>query len=347
MRIVKIGAFLVLSLLGLFILFLLVFTILDYRPPEKETLYRSESPDIIADSVFRVCSWNLGFAGLDSLMDFFYDGGTMVRPEEELVERNIEKISTYLRRFRGIDFYLLQEVDVNSKRSYGNNMYTRFEQQFKSFHSSFGTNYKVGFVPVPLTEPMGKVFSGLQTISLYAPESVDRYSFPGNYAWPKNLFMLDRCFLVNRYPMAGGKEMIIINTHNSAYDDGSLRKKQLDYLRTFLLNEYAAGNYVIVGGDWNMSPPGFVPEFREDVFDTIDVSYIPENYPDEDWQWAYDPAVPTNRRLMEPYVKGETPTTVIDFFLLSPNLELQGVNGRYLKFAYSDHSPVFMRFKIR
>jgi hypothetical protein len=27
-------------------------------------------------------------------------------------------------------------------------------------------------------------------------------AFPGNYSWPMSLFMLDRCFLVNRYTLA-------------------------------------------------------------------------------------------------------------------------------------------------
>ena len=46
--------------------------------------------------------------------------------------------------------------------------------------------------------------------------------------------MLDRCFLVNRYPVSNGNELLMINTHNSAYDDGSLRKQQMDFLKDFL-----------------------------------------------------------------------------------------------------------------
>ena len=73
--------------------------------------------------------------------------------------------------------------------------------------------------------------------------------------------MLDRCFMVNRYPLENGKELLVINTHNEAFDPGEIRKAQMAYLKEFLLSEYAKGNYIIAGGDWNMSPPDFKPEF--------------------------------------------------------------------------------------
>jgi hypothetical protein len=161
------------------------------------------------------------------------------------------------------------------------------------------------------------------------------------------VFMLDRCFLVNRYPLSGGRELLVINTHNSAYDDGSLRKAQMEYLHGFLMEEYGKGNYVIVGGDWNQTPYGFEPEFERDVFDTIQLSYVPGDYLPGDWTWLYDPTVPTNRRVDIPYKAGVSRTTVIDFYLLSPNLEPLFVEGVYLGFIHSDHQPVLAGFKLR
>ena len=161
------------------------------------------------------------------------------------------------------------------------------------------------------------------------------------------VFMLDRCFLVDRYLLAGGKELLVINTHNSAYDDGSLRKGQMEYLHGFLTHEFEKGNYIIVGGDWNQTPYGFQPGFEKDKFDTVQLSYIEKNYLPEEWTWLYDSAIPSNRRVDIPYVSGVSRTTVIDYYLLSPNLEPAGINGVNMDFRYSDHQPVLASFRIR
>lgn len=346
MRSFKYLLWIILAFIGLFLVLLLYATLDNYTPDPVETVYTADEDHLLTDSVFRMVTWNLGYAGLDSTMDFFYDGGENVRPEKEAVNRNLEKILDQLEKYDTHDFLLLQEVDKRSKRSYRNNMVEIIDDALKNHHSAFGKNYDVAFVPLPPTDPMGKVISGLQTLSAYPPSVVTRHSFPGNYSWPMSVFMLDRCFLVNRYPLPGDKELVIINTHNSAYDDGTLRQQQMDFLKAFLLEEYASGNYVVAGGDWNQSPAGFDPEFMHDIFDTENLTYIEAGYPDAGWTWAYDPGIPTNRRVMQPYTRGTSTTTVIDFFLLSPNVELTGITGEDLEFAWSDHQPVLMNFKL-
>ncbi|MEX0987953.1 MAG: endonuclease/exonuclease/phosphatase family protein [Bacteroidales bacterium] len=347
MRFLKYLLWILVCIAGSFIVFLAYATIDNYSPPPDERLFETETPDILADSTFSMVTWNIGYAGLDSTMDFFYDGGKMVRPERENTIRNLKNILLTLEYFNGTDFILLQEVDEKSKRSYRINIYDKIVTLFDPYHSSFARNYDVAFVPLPPTEPMGKVVSGLQTLSAPTPVEVKRYSFPGNYSWPMNLFMLDRCFMVNRYPLTGGNDLVVINTHNSAYDDGSLRAQQMAYLKNFLSYEYAAGNHVVAGGDWNQCPPDFAPAFPEDIFDRDDLTYIEDGYPEQGWSWAYDPKIPTNRRVMIPYTQGKTPATVIDFFLLSPNIELIEVKGMELGFAASDHQPVIMHFKLQ
>jgi endonuclease/exonuclease/phosphatase family metal-dependent hydrolase len=49
----------------------------------------------------------------------------------------------------------------------------------------------------------------------------------------------------------------------------------------------------------------------------------------------------------KPYDAAGTYTTVIDYFLLSPNIELTHVNGIADGFAYSDHQPVRMSFRLK
>jgi len=318
----------------------------DYRPdPETLVFENQEAKTIPVLGNYRFLIWNVGYAGLGRDMDFFYDGGKQVRPARQIVEKNISAIKTFLTRQNDIDFFLLQEVDQDSKRSYGINEYMKIADAFPRFHSSFGRNYDVFFVPVPFLNPLGHVLSGLQTLARFEPALVVRHSFPGNYAWPQGLFMLDRCFMVSRYKLDTKKELLVINTHNSAYDDGTLRTNQMAYLKNFLVREYERGNYVIVGGDWNQCPPGFNPEFKLNLMDNENRMDIGKDFLPE-WKWAYDPRTPTNRRLAAPYDQKTTLTTVIDFFLMSPNIEVKKIQGIHLDFEHSDHHPVKLEVKL-
>jgi endonuclease/exonuclease/phosphatase family metal-dependent hydrolase len=341
MRVFRPFLYLFLILAGSFILFLAFAWVTDYRPKEEIILSIDDQAPVMTDSAtLQLLIWNIGYAGLDASMDFFYDGGKQMRPSEEQVINNLKGIVQTLSPFREFDFVLLQEVDQDSKRSYHQNEYEIIEDHFNHSSAYFGMNYKVPFVPIPLKEPMGKVRSGLMTLSAHPPSSVVRHQFPGNYAWPKKLFMLDRCFLVNRYPVSSGHELVVINTHNSAYDDGSLREQQMAHLKEFLLAEYKMGNYIIVGGDWNQSPCGLPPELPQHLFDTENLTYVEKGYPAPDWIWAYDPTLPSNRRVTVPYSRSNSLTTVIDYYLLSPNISPTGVKTLDVDFQYSDHQPV-------
>ncbi|MBW2654761.1 MAG: hypothetical protein JRC91_07460 [Deltaproteobacteria bacterium] len=175
-------------------------TVSDYQPdPTVVVFEKKEAKAISGQKNFRLLIWNIGYGGLGRDMDFFYDGGKQVRPARQIVEKNISAIETFIARQNEIDFFLFQEVDQKSKRSYSVDEVSKIAKIFSQFHSSFGKNYDVFFVPVPPSNPLGSVLSGLQTLARFEPVSVVRHSFPGNYAWPQGLFMLDRCFLVSKY----------------------------------------------------------------------------------------------------------------------------------------------------
>jgi endonuclease/exonuclease/phosphatase family metal-dependent hydrolase len=149
-----------------------------------------------------------------------------------------------------------------------------------------------------------------------------------------------------RFPLTGGKQLLVVNTHNEAYDTGIIRDEQMAFLKKFLLSEYDQGNYIIVAGDWNQCPPNLKPRFSKDIFDTIDYKGIGPGFLPSGWTWAFDNTVPSNRRVDIPYVKGTTRTTVIDFFLLSPNLSAADCKTIDMGFSCSDHQPVEIKFKL-
>lgn len=348
-RIFKILLFIILLPCVILILLILYATITDYKPAELTSVYQSDGMnDTLSHAKkYSLLIWNIGYAGLDKQMDFFYDGGKRVRTTKDQLDQNISCIEKFIMDADTVDFKLFQEVDISSKRSYHRNEVKRLTENLSNDHVFYGKNYDVFFVPVPFTNPMGSVNSGVLSFSRYKPSEVIRISFPGQYSWPKRLFMLDRCFLVMRFPLAGGKQLLVINTHNEAYDTGIIRDEQMAYLKEFLLKEFDQGNYIIVAGDWNQCPPDFQPRFSGEIFDTLDFKGIEPEFLPAGWSWVYDSTLPSNRRVDIAYTKGTTKTTVIDFFLLSPNLRSSGCKTVDLGFTCSDHEPVQIQFTLQ
>jgi endonuclease/exonuclease/phosphatase family metal-dependent hydrolase len=317
-----------------------------YEPDEVTIVFTGEKIDTMSETtVFSVLTWNIGYAGLDKDMDFFYDGGKQVRSSREQTLKNLEGILSFIQSQHSTDFFFFQEVDRASRRSYYLDMTDSIAETLPDTHQAFAKNYDVRFVPVPWYSPMGKVSSGLLTAGTHTPSLVKRYSFPGSYPWPDRLFSLQRCFLMNRYPLSNGKELVLINTHNSAFDEGQLRKIQMDYMKSFILEEYELGNYVIAGGDFNQCPPDFNPDFYFNIFDDENVMYIPDDFL-LGWHFVYDANMPTNRRVHTPYNPATTKTTLIDFFIASPNIKPLKVEGIHLDFQHSDHNPVIASFQL-
>ena len=353
-KILKIFLGIILLLVLGFIGLILYAIVSDYKPDETELLARPDDPSLLKDStVYSLLTWNIGYAGLDRGMDFFKDGGTkVITPEENLLE-NVYAIKDFLTQHDTVDFILLQEVDRKSKRSYRTDQYQSISESLSGHVPFFAMNYDVFFVPVPPSKPMGKVVSGIATYSDFVPASSTRYSLPGDFGFPTQLFYLDRCFMVSRYRIENGKELVLINTHNEAFDEGgNIRKAQMESLKEYSLTEYNSGNYVIIGGDWNQYPPDFNPAFSANKvftgkFGNFNLTGIESDYMPGDWKWVYDPTAPTVRTLTAAYDPAVTPTSVCDIFLISPNLESVSVKCHHLGFANSDHNPLLVQVKLR
>lgn len=329
--------------------------------PEQEIMPvvpdQSSTTPTVTDSIVRFVTWNVGYGGLGAESDFFYDdagiwysGSSMIRTPQPLVEKNLQGATQFLQHTQS-DFFLLQEVDVASDRSYGMDQYQEYQKSLPDWAATFALNYLCKRVPIPLLEPWhpyGKVRSGLATLSRIQPAEAARYQLPGKYPMPNRMFQLDRCAALHRYPTRFGKELVVINIHNSAYDPGDkIKAIQLPYLRDLALAEYAKGNFVVVGGDWNQCPPYFrFDSFMPDKTQGYQQGNIPPDFFPADWRFAYDPAMSTNRKARDPYVKGETFETLIDFFLVSPNVQVRAVKGVAQAYQFSDHQPVWMEVEL-
>ena len=332
-----------------FVGLLIYSSVTEFKPDQIETLDCNEKGihQIPSNTEISLLTWNIGYAGLGAEMDFFYEGGKMVRPSESLNLKYFKGITDFMSSNDTLDFILLQEIDFDSKRSYNVDQADALLNTLSGFNKCQALNYKSKHIPIPFKSPMGKVKSGLVTFSKYDVKSAKRFTTPGSYSWPKRLFMLKRCFLVARYSMDSNKELVLFNIHNSAFNDAAdLREEELKLLKELIVKEYKIGNYVVVGGDWNQNPPGSNMDKIKDYISN-EVWPIDKNYLPDDWRWIYDPENPTNRDVTEPFDNNTTTTTILDYFLVSPNIEILECKTVDLGFEFSDHQPVITILKLQ
>ena len=271
-----------------------------------------------------ILCWNIGYAGLGKESDFFMDGGKSVAAaDEETVKSYLKGIVETVNNMNA-DILLLQELDKDSTRSYGIDQRSYFAGAEND--SAYAMNFSCKFVPFPLP-PIGKVNSGLYTVTNgYSIDSAQRIALPCPFSWPVRMANLKRCLLVSYMPIEGSdKQLVLVNLHLEAYDDGEGKLAQTMMLEQFLIEEYEKGNYVIAGGDFNQSfagSNGLYPIKNPDLWYP---GAIPDNTMPEGWSLAYDASVPTCRLLNQPYDPSDTENThyfVIDGYILSPNVEI-------------------------
>jgi endonuclease/exonuclease/phosphatase family metal-dependent hydrolase len=330
------------SLIVVFVLVIVVLALTHHRPTSIMVLeIGGTGATAKAPSRLTLMTWNLGYAGLGEEADFFMDGG------KEVLARDSATVAEHLRRIEQVldaqpeDIYLLQEVDTASRRSYYINEVQSITDRARGFYDSFALNFKVFFVPYPFTNPTGRVRSGILSLSRYKPKEAARMQLPGSMLWPVSAFVLDRCMLVMRMEREDGRQWVIVNLHLSAYDPGGkLRAQQLPFVEGFAEDEYRKGNYVVLGGDWNNILPGIRPDqfMSQDEQPPLE-QLLPGDFTQSGWHWGV-PSAPTNRIDNTPYRPGKNYVTVIDGFLVSPNVRIETANVIPLGFKDSDHEPV-------
>ncbi|MFP4456663.1 MAG: hypothetical protein ACLFPS_03315 [Clostridia bacterium] len=127
---------------------------------------------------------------------------------------------------------------------------------------------------------------------------------------------------------------------------GELRSKQSAHLKRHITELYNKGHYVVVGGDWNqlisdiqLSDENFFDNWPEWLVE------VQADFTDEGFKWGVSDIM-TVRDLDAPYERGVTFETIIDGFLVSPNIEIIEVTEHNLEFEHSDHNSVSIKLKL-
>ena len=362
---IGLGALAVLALAALIVGGYVLYLTLQYsRIPDGASLQVENAQQSVlqTEQQYSALTYNIGFGAYNHDFSFFMDSGTMLdgtpvqgtmgRAQSlAIVQANTAGAVQTLQAYTP-DFCLLQEADVKATRSFAVNQVQQMKDSMPGYANVYASNFHSGYLFYPLTEPHGKVEAGLLTLSRWGISEAVRRSYPVDESFPTKFFDLDRCFALLRVPVEGadGRELVLINSHMSAYDKGgTVRQRQLALLNSVLSEEYAKGNYVIVGGDFNHA-----------LCDTVNTFPTQQEVPawvftfgDEDLAPGFSVVrannvqqVATCRSTDRPYEEGVNYTAVLDGFLVSDNVKAAAENID-TDFAYSDHNPVLLRFSLQ
>ncbi len=322
------------------------FTLTEYRPGEvepAEIIYTQSDTHPLPDTL-TVVSWNIGYAGLDAQMDFFYDGGTQVRGSEAQLHENLHAIASTLKELNA-DVILLQEVDRGSKRSYGVDELRYLLDTLPTYHATYAPNFRAQWVPIPLREPIGQVESGVAILTRSEPLSAERHAYPSSFPYPTSLFNLKRALLTTQLLTRAGDTLTLGNTHNTAFDTGDMRTQELTFLRSWIERTYSPRNSVVIGGDWNQLPPSYRPSPEELSNPHFTPQPIPAEALPAQGSYYFDSLTPSLRFLDLPLAANPT-RTMTDFFWVSEGAAVLSIETLDLGFAHSDHHPVVLKIRL-
>lgn len=321
-------------------------TVNEYKPEDIENvdIYGTTSKNVSPGDTLTVLTYNIGYGADDDKHDFFMDGGTTVTTESaDNITANMQGIIETITA-QDADINFIQEVDIDSKRSYSIDEANLISAALPESSIGFATNFLCKYIPYPVTDNVGKINSGILTSNKFNVETAERICLTNGFTWPVSTCQIKRCLLVERVPLVdSGKELVLINLHLDAYDDGEGKEAQYKELCEFMQLEYAKGNYVIAGGDFN----GVLPSVDKSKYPLVNTEYfepatITTSNLSGGWKYCTDDSLPTSRLLNEPYDKTSENTQyyVIDGFICSPNTIVESTKTIDTEFKYSDHNPV-------
>ncbi|HIS45872.1 MAG TPA: endonuclease [Candidatus Scatomorpha merdigallinarum] len=347
-KVLKIAIIVLCAVVALALALVIFLTPTEYRPNNVETLAPYSYGDATKPgSSISLLSWNIGYCGLGQYEDFVMDGGTgSDKPGRERFEEYYDGVLDTLSE-RDADIYLIQEADSDSARSYRADEVRGISETLGVATSVYALNYYCPFVPFPWP-PMGRINSGIMTMSDFEIEgAAKRISLPCPFSWPLRTANLKRCLLVTHYALPGTDEQLaVVNLHLEAYDDGEGKAAQTEMLLEVLESEYAAGNYVIAGGDFNQTFPGTLERWPMLNAEFWTPGVLTDDMLPEGWSFVYDDTSPTCRLNNAPYNAETSQHYVLDGFIVSPNITVESVQTIPTGFKYSDHSPVALEVSL-
>jgi endonuclease/exonuclease/phosphatase family metal-dependent hydrolase len=194
---------------------------------------------------FTVVSYNIGYLS----------GATnnlAVARSQALFDQNLQNAIATLGPLKA-DFIALQEIDLDSRRSYYVNQVTALAENLSFAHRGIAVNWDKNYVPFPYWPPsahFGKILSAQAVLSRYPITEQERFVLEPVASKPffyKALY-LDRLAQVTKVDI-DGKPLVLVNVHLEAFDF-TTRLNQARIV-TQIAEAYAKDHPVLLVGDFN------------------------------------------------------------------------------------------------
>ena len=330
-----------------------------YHPDaiEDETIISlASAPQLIPGQRLKILSWNLQFLAGRPNNNFFYDGGSDPWPSLQTVTANAKAVANIIRQ-EDPDIILLQELDDGAER-------THFQDQLQLILSLLPADYAVHTSSfywladfVPHSELLGGVGMKMSIISKYRLADARRYALPpiSTDDILARQYNLKRAIQGTYLPIEGGGKLNLLNTHLSAYAQGSDTMLRQVAMVDKVLEDYAAGGEpVLIAGDFNLLPSDaayrnlgagsrkYYNESGTEIAPLLEryssVPSLPETLGANRHDWFTHIANDNH---------SETPDKTIDYIFYTGKLALREHYVRSLDtLRISDHLPVVANFTL-
>lgn len=216
--------------------------------------YTKQNPqNELAKDTIKVMTWNIRFGcGVDVLWFGDACGDRTVLLKKE-IEKNLDAVIYRINQLRP-DVLLLQEVDIQSKRSaYIDQMKYIMDRTYFGY-GYYGTNWKSQFIP---SDGLGRMDEGNAILSVWPMSEGTLHPLPLR----TDVDALTKYFYVRESVLSGlikmpdGKEFYAINTHLSAFSTDDTKLRQLQKYVAICDSLDKTGLPIVTGGDFNLIPP--------------------------------------------------------------------------------------------
>lgn len=334
---------------------------------EEAVYYTAENPIAVPDTftMVRVMTWNIRFCAGRILWFGDACGDRVILTDEE-VYGSLQAIARKINEVRP-DILLLQEVDINSKRSnYIDQLQWLLDHTYFNY-AVCGSQWKAQFIP---SDGLGRMDEENAILSRWKISSANRIQLALRNDQDKlTRYFYERCCMVSAMiEIPGMHNFYAVNIHASATATIDVKQQHINSFKAEMDRISSAGGYFVAGGDLNTLPPGtdttdFCMQDRcpeesfhshgDDPYHKEGSNYEPEQHLLDPLYAAYQCAVPK-----ETYVAGQyrffTHTTRENHFW-DRTLDFLFTNYRWVDHSVvthqeatleSDHAPVSVLFPL-
>jgi endonuclease/exonuclease/phosphatase family metal-dependent hydrolase len=322
----------------------------------EEVVCPENAPVLQSGQPLKILTYNVQYMAGKNYVFFYdlpHDAGPDERPSPDDINQTLNEVARIIRN-EDPDIILLQEVDDGAKRTDYQDQSARLLELLPDAYRCYASAFYWQAVFVPHPRIRGAMGHKLTTISKYRIDEATRYQLPLSPLDPlTQLFFYKRAILETRLTLDNAKDFVALNTHLEVSTQGTeLKQAEIAQIDAHLTQLNQSGHLWVLGGDFNLLPPGQHHRLRADQQTTYrpntELTPLFNKYPvvpgpadinsDNYAQWFT--VFPNNPSITQP-------DRTIDYIFFAKEMGLVNAYVRQKDTLHiSDHQPVVAEFEL-